>query len=321
MPYHENHSYRPPAFLFNRHLETIYPALFRKINPPYLVRERLELADGDFLDLDWSKSGSRKLVIINHGLEGNSTRPYMLGMMKLFNAKGWDTLGWNFRGCSGEMNRLARFYHSGETEDMHAVLCHAEKEFDEIVLVGFSLGGNMILKYLGENPHRLSQKIRAAAVFSVPVHLKSSCRKIMKRSNLVYERRFLNNLKQKVLKKSSKYPQAFDLDTIMQAKSIMEFDNLVTAPLHGYKNALDYYTQNSALQFLKEIRIPTLLVNALNDPMLSSKCFPVNEAKENPDLIFEKWKYGGHVGFYDKGEFYKSDQKALAFVQEILANA
>lgn len=321
MPYHENTSYRPPAFLFNRHLETIYPALFRKVDAPVLERERLPLPDGDFLDLDWSKSGNNKLVIINHGLEGNSTRPYMLGMMKQFQKYGWDTLGWNFRGCSGEMNLLPRFYHSGETEDMHSVVEHASKNYEHIALVGFSLGGNIILKYLGEDPDGVNRKIKAVAVFSVPVHLESSCLKIMSPVNFVYQKRFLDNLKNKVLLKSRKHPEIFDLEKIMKAKSIMEFDDLVTAPLHGYKNAHEYYRINSSLQFLNEIRIPTLLVSAKNDPMLSTKCYPKQVARLQADLHFEKWNYGGHVGFYQKSAFYQSEERAIAFMDEVLVNA
>ena len=316
MPFIKNSSYKVPLFLFNKHLETVYPALFRKIESENPLRERLELPDGDFLDLDWFLSGSKKLIILNHGLEGNSTRPYMLGMINAFKSLHWDVLAWNFRSCSGEMNRLARFYHSGETYDLDKIVNHASKSYESIVLIGFSLGGNMMLKYIGENGKNLNKKIKSAAAFSVPIDLLESCYQIMKPSNYVYERRFLQNLKLKVLEKSKIFPETFDLDRVIQVKSIMEFDDLVTAPLHGFKNALDYYEKSSAKQYLNMISIPTLLVNAKNDPMLSPSCFPNEIAINHPNLFFELWKNGGHVGFYEKGDLYASEKRAVSFIKE-----
>ncbi len=318
MSYTENSKYRPPFFLFNRHIETMYPALFRKVilDPPR--RERLELNDGDFLDLDWYKNNKHRLVIINHGLEGNSNKAYILGMAKTFIEAGWDVLAWNFRGCSGEINRLPRFYHSGETGDMREIVNHASKDYGEIFLVGFSLGGNMLLKYLGENEINKNESLIGAAVFSVPVHLHSSCLEIMKPGNVLYQKRFLNNLKKKVIEKSKVHPGVFKLKEIMEAKTIMDFDDNLTAPIHGFKDAADYYEKNSALNFLQHIKIPTLLVNAKNDPMLSDLCFPQEQAKNHEFLHFEKWNFGGHVGFYDRGNLYKSEKSALLFAQYVL---
>ncbi|MEQ8518672.1 MAG: alpha/beta fold hydrolase [Cytophagales bacterium] len=318
MPYTENKTYRPPFFLFNRHLETIYPALFRKVKITKPKRERLELADGDFLDLDWYKKESKKLVIINHGLEGSSDRAYVLGIVKIFLDNKWDALAWNFRGCSGEMNRLPRFYHSGETGDLNNVILHAGKTYDTIFLVGFSLGGNMMLKYLGEFSDNLPRQICGASTFSVPIQLYDSCLEIMKPHNVLYQKRFLNNLKKKALEKNKMFPDAFDIERVMQASTIMEFDDSLTAPVHGFAGAEDYYKKNSSLQFLNKISVPTLLINAKNDPMLSENCYPVELSKNHEFLFFEKWNYGGHVGFSTNSAHYKSEEKAMDFAENLI---
>lgn len=318
MPYIENPVYKPPFFLFNNHVETIYPSIFRKVDLAKPIRERYELDDGDFLDLDWYKTENKKLVIINHGLEGSSDKTYVLGMAKMFKQNGWDILAWNFRGCSKELNRLPRFYHSGETGDMDRVINHSKKYYNEIFLIGFSLGGNMLLKYMGEKAENIPEQIIGAAAFSVPIHLHSSCKEIVKSNNWLYQRRFLNNLKKKVKEKSKIYPKAYNLNKVMNSKTIMDFDNNLTAPIHGFKDAVDYYEKNSALFFLKDIKRPTLLINSENDPMLSNLCYPYEQSKNHDYLHFEKWKYGGHVGFYDRGTFYESEKRALLFAQELI---
>src|SRR5690349_18377924 len=162
-----SNQYSPPLFLFSPHLETIFPALLRRVDLKSYTRERITTPDNDFLDLDWLKQDSHKLVILSHGLEGNSTRPYIKGMAKALFEEGYDILAWNFRGCSEEMNKQLRFYHSGATDDLDVVVKHAaEKKYDEIFLVGFSLGGNLTLKYLGEQAS--SSKIKKAVAISVP---------------------------------------------------------------------------------------------------------------------------------------------------------
>ncbi len=318
MPFTENKSYRPPFFLFNRHLETIYPALFRKVKISKAQRERLELDDGDFLDLDWYKKSSKKLVIINHGLEGSSDRAYVLGIVKIFLDNNWDALAWNFRGCSGEINRLPRFYHSGETGDLNKVILHASEKYESIFLVGFSLGGNMMLKYLGEFSENLPGPICGAATFSVPIQLHDSCLEIMKSHNVLYQKRFLNNLKKKVLEKSKMHPGVFDIDKVMRANTIMAFDDCLTAPIHGFADAEDYYKKNSSLQFLNKISVPTLLINAKNDPMLSDNCYPVELSKNHEYLFFEQWTFGGHVGFSTMSMYYKSEELAIGFAENLI---
>ncbi|MEP2296893.1 MAG: alpha/beta hydrolase, partial [Algoriphagus sp.] len=185
MPLLENSIYTRPKWLFNGHLETIYPSLFRKVSVQPPVQERISTHDGDFLDLDWYRQNTSKLVIISHGLEGNSTRAYMLGMVKTFLAEGYDVLTWNFRSCSEEMNKQVIFYHSGATYDLDQIVSHAYDQYEEISLVGFSLGGNLTLKYLGEKGDTIS-KIRKGVAISVPLHLASSSKKISETANTLY---------------------------------------------------------------------------------------------------------------------------------------
>jgi predicted alpha/beta-fold hydrolase len=299
--------------LFSRHLETIYPALLRTVDLEY-QRERITTPDGDFLDLDWVRQGFKKLVIISHGLEGNSSRAYMKGMAKVFSTNGFDVLTWNFRGCSDEMNRLLRFYHSGATEDLECIVSHAQRcGYSEICLVGFSLGGNLTLKYLGER--RLPAEIMKAVVFSVPMDLYTSCVKISKPVNIVYSKRFLNSLKEKLIRKSVQM-SGLDLKGIEKIDTLMSFDDRYTAPLHGFQGAMDYYTKCSSIHFLEGIAIPTLIVNAQNDPFLSELCYPEAKFKNHSLIKFENPRHGGHVGFaqFNKNGLFWSEERALEFL-------
>jgi predicted alpha/beta-fold hydrolase len=305
-------SYKPPRFLFNKHLETIYPALFRKIELPQFIRERISTPDDDFLDLDWIRNGSDKLVIISHGLEGNSQRPYMKGMAKAFSTNNYDVLAWSYRGCGDEMNRQLRFYHSGATDDLDVVIKHAAKQYTTIFLVGFSLGGNITLKYLGEN----QGIVKGAAVFSVPLNLRSSCEKISTPANRIYAYRFLRSLKKKVIAKS-RVMAGIDVTGIDEISTLKDFDDRYTAPLHGFKDAFHYYASCSSLYVLKDISVPTLIVNAKNDPFLSPDCYPTDI--NNDSVHFEYSKHGGHVGFamFSQNGLYWSELRALQFIEAI----
>jgi predicted alpha/beta-fold hydrolase len=315
MPLTSDSLYQRPNWLFSGHLETIYPALFRKVEIQKPKRERIETPDGDFLDLDWFNTGSTRLVIVSHGLEGNSTRPYMLGMAREFTQKGFDVLTWNFRGCSGEMNRKAIFYHSGATYDLDTVVRHAQADYQEIYLVGFSLGGNLTLKYLGEQKSS-NPKIKKGIAISVPLDLAKSCEKISTGENIIYSRRFLVSLKEKVQNKSSLFPGEISPKALRKIKTLREFDDIYTGPLHGFSNATEYYRVNSSLQFLELIEVPTLVLNAQNDPFLSDTCFPTEMANRLEQVHFEFPKHGGHVGF--TGPFpektYYSERRAVEFI-------
>jgi hypothetical protein len=306
--------YQKPPFLFNGHLETIYPAVFRKIMVSYR-RERIDTPDNDFLDLDWLTNSSEKLVIISHGLEGNSNRAYVTGMARIFYEAGYSVIAWNFRGCSNEMNRQLRFYHSGATDDLMTVINHATKKgFREISLVGFSLGGNLTLKYLGEQGTALTAAIKSAVTFSVPLHLHSSCLRISSPANWVYAQRFLSSLKKKILIKA-KMRNDLDVSALSEINTLIEFDNRYTAPLHGFANAICYYDACSSLNFLNSIAVPTLIVNAQNDPFLTHQSFPETPFKSS-FVRFEKTAHGGHCGFslFNQKGRYWSEIMALSFV-------
>jgi uncharacterized protein len=305
--------YVRPFFLFNRHLETIYPSLLRHIEEIPVRAERISTPDDDFLDLYWSTRQRDRLVIILHGLEGSAERPYVRGMARAFFLNGYDVLAWNYRGCGEEMNRALRFYHSGETDDLHVVVQYAKaKGYREINLIGFSLGGNITLKYLGER-HQDPVGIRKAVAFSVPMHLHTSCLKISRPSNLIYAQRFVRSLKEKVLRKSRVRK---DLDTrgIEKIRTLIDFDDRYTAPLHGFRNAIHYYASCSSTHFISDIRTPVLIVNAENDPFLSPECYP--NLDNHPYATLETPAKGGHVGFtkFSKNGLYWSEERAVDFI-------
>lgn len=315
MPLAKNTDYDYPKWLFNGHLQTIVPSLFRTTPALPFERERISTPDEDFLDLDWLRNGSDSLVIISHGLEGNSQRPYMTGMARQFFTNGFDVLNWNFRGCSEELNNRPIFYHSGATYDLDTVVKYASPNYDRVYLVGFSLGGNLTLKYLGEKRDR-SQKIQKGVAISVPLHLESSSVKISTGENIIYAKRFLKTLREKVLKKALKFPNEIPTGILRKIKTLQDFDDHYTGPLHGFDDAHDYYEQNSSLYFLENIEVPALILNAQNDPFLSERCFPVNLARKLDHVWMDFPKYGGHVGFSPrkKEDIYWSEKRAFEFI-------
>ena len=291
--------FRPPPWLRNAHLQTVWAVLARRGNPLRYERERLELADGDFLDLDWSRAGHRDcLAILSHGLEGDSGAGYVRGMAAALNAAGWDALAWSFRGCGPEPNRLLRFYHSGETGDLGRVVIHAAPRYRQVALIGFSLGGNLTLKYLGETaPH---PAVAAGVAISAPVDLAASARRLdRQRSNRIYLRRFLKTLVAKVEAKARVFPGEIDTAGIRRIRSFQEFDDRYTARLHGFRDAADYWAKASARPYLPKIGVPTLLLNARDDPFLAPECFPTPEAAASACFFLEAPTHGGHVAFVD----------------------
>lgn len=303
--------YKKPNLLFNAHAETIYPSLFRRVPLPPYERERLFTDDDDFLDVDWLRQGAQRVVIVSHGLEGNSERPYVKGMARAFFQAGYDVLAWNYRGCSEEMNRQRRFYHSGATDDLNTVV-RAAARYTSVVLCGFSLGGNLTLKYLGEATR--DERIEKAIVFSVPMHLHASCIQISKPGNWLYARRFLRSLKKKVQEKALTRTD-LDISDIGSIHTLLDFDDRYTSQLHGYRDAVDYYTQCSSLRFVENIETPTLIVNATNDPFLAPECYPVKRLAGHPHVKFETPRHGGHVGFaqFNKKGLFWSEERALTF--------
>ncbi len=310
-------NYHPPLFFTNKHLATIYPALVRKVAPVPYRRERLTTDDDDFLDLDWIQNRNDRVVILCHGLEGNSSRPYIRGMGHAFHRLGFDVVAWNYRGCGEEMNRQLRFYHSGATDDLDRVVKHVQRQYNRIFIVGFSLGGNLTLKYLGEQGSRLATQVRGGVAISVPAQLRTSCERISERENFLYANRFLKSLKQKVKLKAAQMP-GIDIRGIDGIKTLKDFDDRYTAPIHGFADAHTYYEACSSLYFLDGIRVPTLMLNAQDDPFLSRDCFPT--PSQGSSLQVDYPKYGGHVGFalFNQNGLYWSELRASQFIQSIV---
>lgn len=321
MPLIHQSSYKKvPIYLFNKHLQTIVPGVFRIVKGVQYERERLELPDGDFVDVDWIDNSSRQLVILSHGLEGNSDRHYIKGTAKAFAQNGWDVLAWNCRSCSGEMNRHLRLYHHGDIVDISNVIEHAlqRKNYEKIVLVGFSMGGSFTLKYLGVNAQTLPDSIQQAVVFSTPCDLRGSAETLNHSSNRFYRNRFLKKLQKKISHKASQFPDNIDLSLFDKIEKWKDFDNYFSAPMNGYIDADDFYHQSSANNFIQNINIPTLIVNAKNDPILSPSCSPTNIAEKHSFVYLETPKYGGHVGFsLARNEFSWMELRALKFALEI----
>ncbi len=335
MPLIAPSSYEPPARLWSGHLQTIIPSLFRKVSVPY-VRERIDTPDDDFLDLDWAYSNDEwkishssfrpaaqiidnsSLIILSHGLEGSSTSPYLAGMVQHLTRQGFTCLAWHYRSCSGQMNRQQRFYHVGETGDLDLVFQYAlAKGYQTIYLVGFSAGGNVTLKYLGEKGKAIHKALKKAVVFSVPVDLMGSSRRLEQWDSLVYNYRFSRTLKRKVLEKAAVMPGIFPIEAIQKARNVREFDDSFTAPMNGFRDVTDYYTRSSSLPFIPAITIPTLVINAKNDPFLSPECFPAALARELPNVWMEFPAQGGHCGFPSRTGgiqgTYWSEERAVAF--------
>ncbi|MFD2255143.1 YheT family hydrolase [Luteolibacter algae] len=315
MPLIQHSNYRAPVWLRGGHAQTIHPVLFRKVEKITAHPHRLELDDGDFLDVEWTGKDRERLAIISHGLEGSLGAIYVQGMATALWRRGWDVLVWSFRGCSGELNRNSSFYHSGATRDLDAVIQHAFKchPANKIDLVGFSLGGNLTLKYIGERGGDIDPRIVASACFSVPCELASSSAELARWENKIYMERFLKSLRSKVREKAMVYPDVLDTRGIDGLKSFAEFDERFTAPLHGFSNAEDYWMRSSCRQFLPGVTIPTLLVSAANDPILGKDCYPYPEAENSDSFYLEVPRQGGHVGF-GPGSEYWSETRAAEFL-------
>ncbi len=314
--------YIPPGIFKSADASTIYAATLRKVEIPVFERERIELSDGDFLDIDWSytnKRDSEKLVILLHGLAGRSDRPYMKGMARAFNLKDWTAVAMNFRGCSDELNRLYKSYHAGASDDLAEVLTHVLSldEYKKIALVGFSLGGNMLMKYLGENRSLPTQIIGAVGV-SVPCDLSGSLGAINRTRNFIYSKRFELNLKQHLYERARKFPDRLNKKDISACSSLRDIDDLYTSRAHGFKNASEYYKKASAVNFLEGIRKPTLMLNAENDSFLSENCYPAMIAANSEFLHLEIPKYGGHVGFVTQSQIYYHEKRAVEFIESLL---
>ncbi|PEN13027.1 alpha/beta hydrolase [Longibacter salinarum] len=325
--------YAAPAWLIGGHAQTLYATLFRGVDFQYKYTERISTPDDDFLNLHWTKpsdAGSvsepsrlNRVAVLTHGLEGSAQRNYMRGMAKTLVRHGWDVVAWDLRGCGEELNRTVPTYHSGKTEDLDVVVQHAlSKGYDQAALVGFSLGGNMTLKYVGERGEAIDDRIQRAVAISTPVDLEASSRRISERSNWHYTQYFLRSLRETVRQKAERHPNVVDRTLMQGVRTLTDFDNAFTAPLNGFRDAQDYYRQSSSKQYLGEIAIPTLLLNAANDPFLPDECYPHEIARDHNLLTLDTPGEGGHVGFVSSepdGAYFSEIRTADFLSQQVVA--
>lgn len=295
MPLIDRSSYSPHPSLVYKYMETIASSLFGEVKDVAYERERFELLDGDFLDLDWIKNGNKKLVILSSGMEGNSSRHYMKRAAKYFSERKWDVLAWNYRSCSGELNRLPKLYSYADTADLALVVDHSIEQgaYAKVALIGFSMGGCLVTKYLGEKPN---PRVFASVGFSVSCDLKDSMREAEKPRHFIYNYYFISKLKKKLKQKAKKYDEIKKLPI----DSIVSFDDYVkcyNVPFHGFKDVSDFYLKSSCVQFIPFIQVPTLMVNALNDPILGKNCYPYELARSHPNFYLETPSTGGHLAF------------------------
>ena len=318
-------NYRPPWWYKGRHLQTLWGPLFRHGRRPPLRRERLETPDGDFLDLDWltGTSDEGPLVLILHGLEGSSRSHYARGLLREAGRLGWRGAVLNFRSCSGEVNRLARLYHSGETTDLAWVIDHlrARGGATRLGLVGISLGGNVALKWLGERGEAAPPEVVAAVAVSTPFDL-AACASVLDRgfNRAVYTESFLRTMKAKIRAKHHLYDGEIDLAAVLRARTFREYDRFFTAPLNGFADEHDYWTRASSGPYLERIRRPTLLISAENDPFMPAESLPRAAVERSRWLEASFVAQGGHVGFLDGalGGSSWAERRALAFLRRHL---
>jgi predicted alpha/beta-fold hydrolase len=312
-------TYRPPWGFANGHMQSIWPALGRRVAAVPWQRQRIDTPDDDFLDLDTWVTGRDRVAILSHGLEGNANQPYIRGMAHALRRRGWDVVAWNCRGCSGEPNRQLRFYHSGSSDDLGVVIEHMlnTRRWHHVALVGFSLGGNQILKYLGEKSTGVDSRIVGAVAFSVTCDLAASSVRLGEWRNRLYMARFMHTLRAKVREKAARFPGRLDLSGLDGVRTFREFDDRFTAPLHGFTDAADYWEQCGSIRFVDRICRPTLLVNAADDPFLAGRCFPREEAAAHAWFHLEVPSHGGHVGFVARGNEYWSEARAGEFLARI----
>ncbi len=289
--------FRPAPWCLNGHLHTIGRSLFSNGGDPYQQRVEISTPDDDFLDLDIiNTSADRPVVVLFHGLEGSSKRYYLTELARRFARKKYNVIGVNFRSCSGRMNRRRRFYHSGETGDMETIFCWVKTQFTKapIGAVGFSLGGNALLKSLGE--FKYDHPVNVAVAVSVPYDLEFGAQHISEGFNRIYEYNFIRTMKHKLRKKHKIYPDLPEFN----GTTLYGYDDKVTAPIHGFEDAEDYYTSCSAHHFINDICRPTLLIHSRQDPICPGEMIPEKQIEANDCLSYIITEEGGHVGFWSR---------------------
>lgn len=313
-------SFIPAWWLKNPHLQTLWASLMPRNLPGKVRFERIELLDGDFLDLTWvgDKTPDAPLVLILHGLNGSLRSTYVQGILQTIVAHKWRGVLMHFRGCSGEINRLAKSYHAGETGDLDYVvkeIVHREPQ-TPLFIVGYSLGGNVLLKWLGEDT--CYKPVQAAVAVSVPFELNKSVERLNRGFSKLYQQYLIQGLISFHRQKFTQMSQPFDFGEIDKLQNFWDFDNAITAPLHGFKSAEDYYNQSSSRQYLANIQIPTLILQAKDDPFTTLNAIPTPEEMSST-VSLEVTEQGGHVGFvsgvYPWRPVYWLDQRILHFLK------
>jgi predicted alpha/beta-fold hydrolase len=314
----ETNAFEPPRWLVGGHLQTIWPSFFRKVLLTQVPSSNwLPTPDGDELAYDYYPlEASKGLVVVCHGLEGHARRPYILGMVAALLQAGYEVLAWSYRGCGTRLNKKPIFYHSGATYDLQTVVDFAQKlRSQPLFLVGFSLGGNLVMRWLGEQGERLPAAVSGAVAISVPLDLAAGSDYLTRPAAKPYTLNFLKSLKAKVAAKAALFPTFFQLDLLAKTNNLRQFDEFFTAPLHGFKDANDYYAKASSLFVLNDIAVPTLLLQAANDPFLPPSCYPKGPFRK---LKLEVTASGGHVGFTVKGKAYSyAEQRVVDFLNAL----
>lgn len=316
-------SYLAPKFFRSALVQTLYSFYVRKVPSMPYKREKIITPDKDFLYCDWIFKDPRRLVILTHGIAGHSQTTYNRGMAKIFADKNWSVLAWNMRGRGSEtVNWREKNYHLGFTEDLRFVIEHAirQKHFQEIVLIGFSMGANIVLKYLGEEGDAINPAIKASIAFSAPIDAVSCGERIDHPSRRFYTNHILREIVNSTVAKVSLLAPLIDVDRLVKVKTWHEFDEIYTAPIYGFDSVLDYRRKASAKPFLSKIVVPSLLISAKDDPLLSAECFPQDESfRLNPFVFGEYPENGGHLGFVSFGEkgILWSEQRSLEFIESL----
>lgn len=320
MPLIENSGYTAPRLFRNPHVQTIFASKVRIVWKLPFARERIETPDGDFFDVDWVRRGNRRLVVILHGLTGSTRSRYVPAFGSVALAHGWDCACMNFRGCSGVPNRTLRSYHSGETGDPLRLLelAHSRDGYERVALAGFSLGGNVTLKLVGEFGDSPPPWFCGAVAFSAPTDLATSAEQMALPSRSPYMMRFIRVLSQELRYKMLKFPGQIKVPDagINRMQTFREFDDVYTAPVHGFTSAEDYWARASSRPLIPRITVPTLLINALDDPFLTPECHPLEEARASEHFTFEPTTHGGHVGWvsFGKGGAFWDELRAMDFL-------
>jgi uncharacterized protein len=308
-------SYRSPWWLSGQHLQTIYPATWMSVPNVSYRRERWSTPDKDFIELDWVDGQAGKpLVVLFHGLEGSSNSHYAKRIMSAVQQQGWRGVVVHFRGCSGSPNLLARSYHCGDSAEVDWVLKRLQQnEHADIYALGVSLGGNALLKWLGEQQSQANSIIHKVAAISTSLDLPTTGKVLGLGFNRLYSRLFLKTLQPKALALIKRHRLDFDTASIMRADNLWDYDNLFTAPLHGFKDADDYWHQSNCRPYLKHITVPTLLINARNDPFLPEQYLPAKH-EVSAQVHCEFPKHGGHAGFAINNSHDWLTQRLLCFL-------